>query len=172
MRLPSVAIIVATLLPLAACATSPDPAHGGFFSGVHGLISGGYSQRVADQADELQQMRMQQAAAEAQSSQTTAALAARERQLANLRNDVARLDLSVKEAQAKIDQQQMHTVALSDKNRRLMNDLEAAEGRVTSLQQQLSPNISSDEYEAARRKYLDLQAAIETLTDQIQGKQL
>jgi chromosome segregation ATPase len=172
MRLTSHAAILTTLLLLAGCATSPDPAQGGFISGVNGLISGGYRQRIDQQSADLDRMRMQQAAAEAQSSRTTAALTARQRQVANLRADVARLDRSLREAQARAAQQRSQNVALSNRDRQLMNDLESAKGRLANLQQELSSTVDAEEYDEARRKYLDLQAAIEALSDQIKGNHI
>ncbi len=43
--------LIITALFLSACATSDDPADGGFFNGINGLAGGGYQARV----DERQQ---------------------------------------------------------------------------------------------------------------------
>ena len=83
---------LSTLLFLAGCATSADPTQGGFISGVNGLMSGGYDQRVAAQSYELDRMRAQQDAAERQASQARVTLSNRQQSLSNLRNDVARLE--------------------------------------------------------------------------------
>jgi chromosome segregation ATPase len=169
MRSTSPATIFAALLLLAGCATSPDPAQGGFISGVNGLLSGGYKQRVAEQSTDLEQMRMQQAAAEAQSNQARAALSERERQVAKLRGDVSRLDRSLKDAQAKAARQRIQNVALSDRDRQLMSDLESDKARLAILQRQLSSNMAADDYDAARQEYLNLEASIEALIEQLKG---
>jgi len=45
--------ILVTALALAACATSDDPADGGFFNGVNGIASGKYQARVDEQQQGL-----------------------------------------------------------------------------------------------------------------------
>lgn len=45
--------IIATVLILSACATSDDPADGGFFNGINGLAGGGYQARVDEQKQGL-----------------------------------------------------------------------------------------------------------------------
>src|SRR5712671_1787721 len=126
MRSMSYATALSALLLLAACATSPDPAKGGFISGVSGLMSGGYEQRVATQSVELERMRAQQIEAERQTNQTNVALADRQQSLASLRSDVANLDVSLRNAQARVARQRAQNAALSDRDRKLMSDLEKA----------------------------------------------
>lgn len=169
MRSTSFAAAGSLLLLLAGCATSPDPAQGGFISGVNGLLSGGYNQRVNQQSYELQQMRAQQQAAEASAYQAKNTLANREERVAMLRTDVARLDRSLKGAQQKASQLRQANAALSDHDRQLLSDLDAAKARLAALQQQLPANASNDEYNAAREEYQSLQAAIAALNEQLSG---
>src|SRR5580704_1138716 len=96
MQVRSSTIIISGLLLLAGCATSPDPAKGGFISGLNGLVSGGYDRRVAVQSGELDQMRAQQAAAEAESQQANATLAQRQQSVASMRVSVVNMDRSVR----------------------------------------------------------------------------
>jgi chromosome segregation ATPase len=172
MRLLQSAAAVPALLLLAACATSPDPTQGGFISGVNDLMSGGYNQRVATQSMELDRMRAQQAAAEANAYQANAALAERQRSLANLRSDVARLDRSLKDVQARAAQQRAQNVALSDRDRQLMRDLDTAKARMASLQEQLRSRPAGDDYDAVQQEYLSLQKAIAALNEQLRGDRL
>ncbi len=160
---------LSTLLFLAGCATSADPTQGGFISGVNGLMSGGYDQRVAAQSYELDRMRAQQDAAERQASQARVTLSNRQQSLSNLRNDVARLDRSLKDVQARAAQQRVQNVALSDRDRQLMGDLDRAKARLASLQEQLRGNMAADDYESARQEYLNLQTAIAALNEQLKG---
>jgi chromosome segregation ATPase len=169
MRSMSHAAALSALLLLGACATSPDPAKGGFISGVSGLMSGGYEQRVATQSVELERMRAQQIEAERQANQTNLALADRQQSLANLRNDVASLDRSLRNAQAKAAQQRTANVALSERDRKLMSDLEKAKSRLAILQRQLQSSTAADDLEATKREYLSLQAAIAALNEQLKG---
>ena len=159
------------LLFLAGCATSPDPAQGGFISGVNGLLSGGYDQRVAAQSYELDRMRAQQDAAQRQAGQARATLAQREQSLANLRNDVARLDRSLRDAQAKAARQRAQNVSLSDRDRQLMGDLDRAKARLASLQEQLRSSTAADDYEAARKEYQSLQTIFVVLNEQLTAEQ-
>jgi chromosome segregation ATPase len=169
MRSMSTSKALSTLLFLAGCATSPDPTQGGFISGVNGLMSGGYDQRVAAQSYELDRMRAQQDAAERQASQARATLTNRQQSLNALRNDVARLDRSLKDVQARAVQQRVQNVALSDRDSQLMGDLDRAQARLASLQEQLRGNTSADDYESARQEYLNLQTAIAALNEQLKG---
>lgn len=45
--------IFATILFLSSCATSDDPADGGFFNGINGVVGGGYQARVDEQQQGL-----------------------------------------------------------------------------------------------------------------------
>jgi chromosome segregation ATPase len=164
-----VATLLALLL-LAACATSPDPAQGGFISGVAGLASGGYEQRVTTQSQELERMRAQQVEAERQAGQAKVALAERQQSLTRLRSDVAGLDLSLKNVQARAAQQRAQNAALSDRDRKLMSDLDRAKTRLGSLQQQLRSSTAADDLEATKQEYLSLQAAIAALNEQLKGE--
>jgi hypothetical protein len=168
--MPSAAALSA-LLVLAACATSPDPARGGFISGMNGLLSGSYDQRIADQSMELDQMRAQQAAAENQANLYRAALVGREQQLANLRSDVASLDRSLKGLQAKAARQHVGNVVLSDRDRQLMSDIAGANARLATLQEKLRSNTAADDYEATRQEYLGLRTAVAALSKQLEGDQ-
>jgi chromosome segregation ATPase len=172
MRLLQSAAALSTLLLLAACATSPDPTQGGFISGVNGLMSGGYNQRVAAQSVELDRMRAQQAAAEANAAQANATLTERQRALANLRSDVARLDRSLRDVQARAAQQRAQNVALSDRDRKLMSDLEGAKARMATLQEQLRSRTAGDDNDAVQQEYLSLQKAIGALNEQLKGDRL
>jgi hypothetical protein len=165
------AIAVLMLLVLAGCATSPDPSKGGFISGVSGLMSGSYDQRVAEQSMELDRMRAQQVAAENQANLYRAALVGREQKLASLRSDVAGLDRSLKGLQAKAAQQRAGNVAFSDKDRQLMDDLAGANARLATLQEKLRSNTAADDYEATRQEYLGLRTAIVTLSKQLEEDQ-
>ncbi|MEM9813470.1 MAG: hypothetical protein AAF913_12435 [Pseudomonadota bacterium] len=60
--------IVVPALVLGACATSDDPADGGFFSGVAGVTSGSYQGRVDALEAEAQTERERQAALQAELS--------------------------------------------------------------------------------------------------------
>ena len=158
------------LLLLAACAVSPDPAKGGFISGVSGLMSGGYEQRVATQSQELAQMRAQQIEADRQASQARALLAEREQSLVSLRSDVTKLDLSLKDIQARVARQSTINVALSDRDRKLTSELESAKARLASLQQKLRSSTATDDFEATKKEYLSLQASISALNEQLKGE--
>ena len=57
---------VLSMLALGACATSPDPADGGFISGVVGLAGGGYERRVSEREDAYEDELDAQAALQAE----------------------------------------------------------------------------------------------------------
>ena len=165
------ALTCSLLLLLAGCATSPDPTQGGFISGVNGLLSGGYDQRVASQQQELDSMRAQQAAAQMSANQYKAALQEHQQALVAMRANVARLNQSVRDMQAKVARQRMQNGVVSDKDRELAQDLESAQVRLAKLQGQLQSGTSSDDYESARREYASLQTAIAALSEQLKESQ-
>jgi chromosome segregation ATPase len=167
MRLIPFTAVSAMLLLLAGCATSPDPAQGGFISGVNGLMSGGYDQRVAAQSMELDRMRAQQAAAQATANQAQVTLAARERSLDTLRGDVARLERSLRDAQAKAARQRAQNASLSDRDRQLMTDLDRSKARLAGLQEQLRANPTPQEYDAVQKEYLDLRTTVTALNQEL-----
>jgi chromosome segregation ATPase len=161
---------IVTLI-LAGCATSADPAKGGFISGAAGLLSGSYDQRVAGQSNELARMRAQQAAAEAEARGADAALQQRQQSVASMRASVAKLDRSLQAARAKVDRQRAGNAALSATDVQLTRELETAQARLARLRTQLGSTRSSEDYEAVRREYESLEAAIQALNQQIEGGQ-
>ena len=72
---------VAITLLLSACATSKDPADGGFFNGVSGLAGGGYQARVDEREANL-------ANAEVRNAELTGQLAALRGQHSNLKTEI------------------------------------------------------------------------------------
>jgi chromosome segregation ATPase len=163
--------MLALLLLVAGCATSPDPAKGGFFSGVSGLLSGGYDQRVAQQAKDLDRMRAQQAAAEAATRRGNATLTQQEQSIAKMRASVSDLDRSLKIVQTKIAQERADSSALSAKDRQLTRELESAKATLAGLRTQLAAGNTAGDYEAVRQEYQSLQAAIQALNEQLEGDQ-
>lgn len=165
------AIFITALLLLAGCATSPDPAQGGFISGVNGILSGNYDRRVRVQSDELTRLRMEQAAAEDQARRASSAVADRERQLDDLHGKVARLDRSLKAAQASISRQRAQNVSLSDADRQFAVELANDKARLAALQAKLQSGSAGADYDAEKQQYLSLQAAIEALAEQLKETQ-
>jgi chromosome segregation ATPase len=163
--------VVGVLVLLAGCATSPDPAQGGFISGVNGLLSGGYDQRVRAQSAQLTQMQIQQAAAEDEARRTNLALADREHRLATLRTQVAALDRSLKASRAAAERQRARNNDLSVSDRNLTSELDAANARLRNLQDQLRSDTSGADYEHEKQQYLSLQATIEALSEQLHEAQ-
>lgn len=160
-------ILGPALALLAGCATSPDPSQGGFISGVNGLLSGGYDQRVQVQSGELNRMRTEQQDAEAEANRSRSALAGRERRLHDLSVQVAMLDKSLKESRAEAARQRARSAELSDADRRLRDDLENVNTRLESLRSKLASDRAGTDYDAERQQYLNLQATIEALHDQL-----
>jgi len=162
---------LALLLLLAGCATPSDPNQGGFIGGVNGLLSGGYERRVASQQQELDAMRAQQIAAQNSAGQYRTALQERQQVLVAMRANVARLNRSVRDMQAKVARQRMQNGAASEKDRQLAQDLENANVRLTKLQGQLQSDTPADDYEATRREYASLQTTIAALSEQLKEGQ-
>jgi chromosome segregation ATPase len=169
MRPRSPAIVIPGLLWLAGCATSPDPAKGGFISGVNGLLSGGYDRRIAEQSSDLDRMRAQQAAAEADAGQANALLARRQQSVAAMRVSVANMDRSVRSMQTRLTQERSVNSALSAHDVQLARELNDAEGRLARLHNQLGSADTPADYDAAQREYQSLQAAIAAMHEQLEG---
>jgi len=161
-------LLMPLLLP--GCAVSPDPAQGGFISGVNGLLSGGYDRRIAEKSSELNRMRVEQTTAEAEASNANAELAQREQSVAAMRASVSELDQSLKAIQVKMTRERATNVELSARDTQLARDLANAKARVASLRSQLAASGSPGDYEAVRREYQSLQEAIQALNDQLVGE--
>jgi chromosome segregation ATPase len=159
------------LLCVAGCATSPDPAQGGFISGLNGLMSGGYDRRVQEQSYNLQQMQIEQAKAEAESRQANATLSAHQQRVAELRGNIAKLDRSLAEARARIARAREANAVLSSQDQQLAAQLESDQSRLARLRERVSAATSAEEYETARKEYLDLRSAIAVLNEQLAGEQ-
>jgi chromosome segregation ATPase len=166
----SPALMVAGLLVLAGCATSPDPARGGFVSGVSGLLSGGYDRRIAEQSSDLDRMRAQQAAAEAEAGRANATLAQRQQSVTVMRASVANLDRSVRSMQSKLSQERAANGTLSARDAQLTRELENAQSRLATLRGQLGTAATPADYDATQREYQSLQAAIAAIHEQLEGE--
>ena len=70
------------LLALGACAEDPDPADGGFFSGVSGIASGSYAARTEAEVQATEEARARNEALRAEQSSLAAQISATEAELA------------------------------------------------------------------------------------------
>ncbi|HEU0221354.1 MAG TPA: hypothetical protein VFR34_03960 [Paracoccaceae bacterium] len=91
-------------LGLAACATTEDPAEGGFISGVRNLSEGTYERRIEEREAEVEEAGSETAALEAERSEVAAETArieaeirAAEGELAAAKREVLRLRYSLRE---------------------------------------------------------------------------
>ncbi|MDR3566911.1 MAG: hypothetical protein P4L43_02680 [Syntrophobacteraceae bacterium] len=100
-----IAGIAFALFSLCSCATTSNPAEGGFFSGVQGLRSGEYQNRVNQKQSDLGQLKesgSQLRAEQENLSERSADLASRERsyrhRLAHMNRDLARLQARLRKS--------------------------------------------------------------------------
>jgi len=156
-------------LLLQGCATSPDPAEGGFISGVSGLSSGAYKQRVQDRSAELERLRREQSEAEASAAAATATLSRRRAEVQTLKTEIARLDQAIAADQARAASRRAGNAEIAARNRMLQDDLGKARSQLGTLQARLGSGISDAEYAAVQRQYLSLQSAIEAMQKQLYG---
>jgi chromosome segregation ATPase len=112
---------------LCGCATSSNPAEGGFFSGVHGLTSGEYQNRVNQKQGSLEQLQENGSQLRSQQenlSQQSAALTSQEksyrRKLSRMNHDLKRMQARLRKARVKTQSGQVQKVKL-EKN---LNDLQ------------------------------------------------
>ncbi len=76
---------LAALPLIAGCATSTDPAEGGFFNGVAGIASGAYERQIAEQEQQVADARARNDRLAAQQSALQAQIKAAEAELARLK---------------------------------------------------------------------------------------
>lgn len=79
------AAALASLALIAGCATSTDPADGGFFNGVAGITSGAYERQIAEQEQQVADARARNERLAAQQSALQAQIRAAEAELAKLK---------------------------------------------------------------------------------------
>jgi chromosome segregation ATPase len=113
----------AVVVLLSACATTDDPRDGGFISGVQGLSSGAYEQRVREREDNLEKLRAMQQDLEQEGAALEADKRAREQVLARERQKLAQLDSDVR--------------SLEDRLAELGEAGDAGDARVLDLQRRL-----------------------------------
>lgn len=94
--------ICATLLLVAGCSTSDDPAAGGFISGVSGLASGGYQGRVDERQADVDDEQARAAALAGQQSAVAAQTASVGAQIDALRDELTRLRIQIANQQAEL----------------------------------------------------------------------
>ncbi len=97
-------MFLAALL-LAGCESNPDPAQGGFISGISGLGSGSYQDRLDQKEAELAAAEAERTAleeeaaiAESERSRLSSQVDEAERRLTTLGHDIAKLDKQIAEA--------------------------------------------------------------------------
>lgn len=95
------AILAASLL-LSACQTDADPSKGGFLSGVQGITSGGYEQRLQDKQQSLENAQDQQVQRQREVDRLTAQQQAVARQRTQAEQKLAALNGDLDKVQAKL----------------------------------------------------------------------
>lgn len=95
-------IIGPTLLLVAGCATSDDPAAGGFFNGVSGLSSGTYQDRVDERQGDVETEQARAAALSTQQASVAAQSASVAEQIAALRAQLTQLRIQIANQQAQL----------------------------------------------------------------------
>ncbi len=80
-------ILVAALFTVGACETSQNPADGGFVSGVAGIGSGAYDQRITDRETTIAAGQATQSGLQTEIAKLTQDLNALKLQLANMQNN-------------------------------------------------------------------------------------
>lgn len=95
-------LIPAAFALLAGCATSDDPAAGGFFNGVSGLAGGGYQGRVDERQADVDSEQARAAALAAQQSSVAAQTASVGVQIDQLRDELTRLRIQIANQQSEL----------------------------------------------------------------------
>lgn len=89
-----------SVLALAACEVSQDPADGGFLSGIVGVAGGGYQGRVDEQETALANEQAQANALAAQEAQVAATNASIATQITQLRSELTALRIKISQQMA------------------------------------------------------------------------
>lgn len=90
-RSPVAAAATGIAAVLSGCASSPDPAQGGFASGVSGVAGGGYERRIETREAEVEARRDRQAALESEAAEVEAETGRLEAEIAASESDLADL---------------------------------------------------------------------------------
>jgi septal ring factor EnvC (AmiA/AmiB activator) len=94
--------VAALALVVAGCATSQDPAEGGFISGVQNLSDGTYAKRVEEKEKTVAEKSAEAGSLEAEKSRLEAEIGATETDLAAARREVIRLRYALTSAKKPI----------------------------------------------------------------------
>ncbi|WP_114393941.1 hypothetical protein [Oleisolibacter albus] len=120
------AILAASLL-LSACQTDADPSKGGFLSGVQGITSGGYEQRLQDKQQSLENAQDQQVQRQREVERLTAQQQAVARQRTQAEQKLAALNSDLDKAQAKLSTARKDTSKLKQQVESLKKRIALAE---------------------------------------------
>lgn len=153
---------------LCGCATSSNPAEGGFLSGVQGLTSGEYQNRVNQKQGSLEQLQESGSQLRSQQenlSQQSAALTSQEksyrRKLSRMNHDLRKMQARLRKARVKTQSGQVQKVKL-EKN---LNDLQV-QIRVQEHQTGLSEDQLQQQLAGLNQEKSRLEHEILKLTSQ------
>lgn len=148
------AILLAVLLPLAACNNEPDPARAGYFSGIGNLTSGTYERRVEEKRQELsqaeqlkQQFAAREQAARSERQQSTWELIQWRQRVDGLDGEIRRLEAQLVQARAQLGGRDARVLEAQRK-------LEAAKRARQSIAPQNAPD------DAAQRRIAEQERAV------------
>jgi chromosome segregation ATPase len=96
-------------------------------------------------------------------------LAQRQGEVQALKAEIARLDRTLAQDQARVAQRSTGNAELAAHDRQLQGKLAAARSDLGKLQDRLSAGVSPSEYVAVRHRYQSLQAAIAALQKELYG---
>ncbi len=142
---------------LCSCATTSNPAKGGFFSGVQGLTSGEYQNRVNQKQSSLEQLK--ETGSELRSrqqdlSQRSAALSSEEkayrRQLAQMNDDLANLQARLRKARLRTRSGQARRVKLEKNIDTLQVQIQGQEQQSGLSEDQIRQQLESLMQEKSR----------------------
>ena len=149
--------ILFALFSLCGCATSSNPAEGGFFSGVKGLSSGEYQNRVNQKQSNLEDLKESGSELRGQQenlSEHSADLASQERsyrhQLARMNHDVARLQSRLRKAKVHTESGRAQKVELQKNLNSLVAQIHAQQHQGGMNEDQIRNQLADLKQEKSR----------------------
>lgn len=159
--------VAAGILLLAGCATTDDPREGGFFSGLYGLGSGAYDQRIAEREQNLQALKQIEAGSVAEQSSLQRDKAASTAELQQLEAQSRQMEAELRSLSGQIEKTKASTAQAEKRKQSLKQKATDLDKALKTHQKQISTAGDDTQVAKYRAEEARLQREIKALKQEM-----
>ncbi len=159
-----------TLIPvvlLSACAVTDDPSQGGLISGVYGVTSGAYDQRLETRQHNLDALRQAQQGSTLEQSELQIEKSALHVQVAQLRDYSQVLTEELEKLNTHISNQQVATQKAQQRQQSLLKKVSQLQTQAQSLLKATAQSNDQDEMKKLQQEERRLQKEVKALQEDL-----